>query len=188
MDLKDKCILITGGTGSFGKWVTRELIQYDPKEIRIFSRDEEKQLEMRREYDDEKIKMIIGDIRDFDRISEATRNVDLIFHAAALKVVPSIEYNPEEAVKTNVLGTINVKNAAIKNMVNKSILISTDKAVKPINFYGMTKGIAEKIWVSNSFNDNSVLSVVRYGNVFCSRGSVIPFFKDFEDGHGYRCR
>jgi UDP-N-acetylglucosamine 4,6-dehydratase len=175
--IKGKVILITGGTGSFGRWMTKELLKYQVKEIRIYSRDEEKQLDMSQDIQDKRIKFVIGDVRDYDRIREATRGVNIVFHAAALKIVPMCERHVLEALKTNTLGTMYVKKAAINNNVEKSILISTDKAVKPINLYGMTKAIAEKIWVSNEFETRSKFAVVRYGNVISSRGSVIPYFK-----------
>ncbi len=176
LEFKDKVILITGGTGSFGKYITKELIKKDPKEIRIYSRDEEKQLEMDHVFSNKKIKFILGDVRDYDRVIEATKGVDLIYHAAALKIVPMCETHPSEALKTNVIGTINVKKAAVYHNIERSILISTDKAVKPVNLYGMTKGMAEKVWVNDEFK-NTKFSVVRYGNVIGSRGSVVPFFK-----------
>jgi len=175
-NLRDKIILVTGGTGSFGNFITKELLKYNPREIRIYSRDEEKQLDMNRIFSDPKIKFIIGDVRDYERILEATQDVHLLYHAAALKIVPMCETHPQEALKTNVLGTLNVKKAAIYNKIDKSIFISTDKAVKPVNLYGMTKAIAEKLWINNEFK-NTKFSVVRYGNVIGSRGSVIPFFK-----------
>ena len=175
--INGKVILITGGTGSFGRWMTKELLKHDIKEIRIYSRDEEKQLDMRREFEDKRVKFIIGDVRDYNRLLEATRSVNLLFHAAALKIVPMCEQHVLEALKTNTFGTWYVRRAVIENNVQKSILISTDKAVKPINLYGMTKAIAEKIWISNEFETKSKFAVVRYGNVIGSRGSVIPYFK-----------
>ncbi|GAG79142.1 unnamed protein product [marine sediment metagenome] len=176
-NFKDKTILVTGGTGSFGTFITKELLKHNPKEIRVYSRDEEKQLDMNRAFSEPKIKFIIGNVRDYDRVCEATQDVDIIYHAAALKIVPQCETHPMEALKTNVHGTANVKKAAIYHNVPKSILISTDKAVKPVNLYGMTKSIAEKIWINNQFKTTK-FSVVRYGNVIGSRGSVIPFFKN----------
>jgi len=172
-----KVILITGGTGSFGKWLTRELLKHDVKEIRIYSRDEEKQLDMSREFSDPRLKFIIGDVRDYKRVLEATQGVHILYHAAALKIVPLCEQYPVEALKTNTLGTIYVKKAAINNNVKRSLLVSTDKAVQPINLYGMTKAIAEKNWLNNEFTTKSKFTVVRYGNVIGSRGSVIPYFK-----------
>lgn len=177
ISLEGKTVLITGGTGSFGRWITRELLEYDLKEIRICSRDEEKQLDMRRDFSEPRIKFIIADVRDYERLLEATQGVKLLFHAAALKIVPMCEQYPVEALKTNVLGTWNVKRAAIENGVEKSIFISTDKAVKPLNLYGMTKAIGEKIWINNEFETKSKFAVVRYGNVIGSRGSVVPYFK-----------
>jgi len=177
MSLKEKTVLITGGTGSFGRWMTREILKCDPKEIRIYSRDEEKQLDMRRDFPDPRIRFSVGDVREYERLLEATQGVQLLYHAAALKIVPMCEQHPLEALKTNTLGTWNVKRAAIENGVKKSILISTDKAVKAINLYGMTKAIAEKIWINDEFETESKFAVVRYGNVIGSRGSVVPYFK-----------
>ena len=174
--LRDKIIMVTGGTGSFGNFITKELLKYKPKEIRIYSRDELKQMNMSRVFSNPKIKFIIGDVRDYDRLLEATEDVDLLYHAAALKMVPTCETHPIEALNTNVLGTLNVKKAAIHNNIDKSIFISTDKAVKPVNLYGMTKAMAEKLWL-NSLYKNGKFSIVRYGNVIGSRGSVIPYFK-----------
>ena len=176
MSLDGKTILITGGTGSFGRWLTRDLLKRNPQEIRIYSRDEEKQLEMNHDFSDPRIKFIIGDVRDYDRLLEATKEVQILYHAAALKIVPMCEDHPLEALKTNTLGTVNVKKVVIRNNVERSLLISTDKAVKPINLYGMTKAIAEKIWVSNEFVTKSKFAVVRYGNVIGSRGSIVPYF------------
>lgn len=177
MNLEGKTILITGGTGSFGRWMTRELLKRDPKEIRVYSRDEEKQLDMRRDFPAPNIKFIVGDVRDYDRLLEATQGVQILYHAAALKIIPLCEQHPLEALKTNTLGTWNVKKAAIENGVEKSLFISTDKAVKPVNLYGMTKAIGEKIWTSDEFKTESKFAIVRYGNVIGSRGSVIPHFK-----------
>ena len=177
MDLfKDKTILISGGTGSFGHRATLELLKYHVKEIRIFSRDEEKQLDMRRQINDKILSFIIGNIRDYDAILEATKNVDIIYHAAALKIIPVCEEFPSESLKTNLLGTLNVKDAALANRVPKSIFINTDKAVQPINIYGACKMIAEKMWIHNQ-TEECKFSSVRYGNVIGSRGSVIPFFR-----------
>lgn len=175
--MKGKVVLITGGTGSFGRWMTKELLKRDPKEIRIYSRDEEKQLDMRRDLPDARIKFIIGDVRDYERIVDATKGVQLLYHAAALKIVPMCEQHPLEALNTNTLGTWNIKRAAIENDVEKPVFISTDKAVKAINLYGMTKAIGEKIWINNEFETKPKFAVVRYGNVIGSRGSVIPYFK-----------
>ena len=157
--------------------MTKELLKNDPREIRIYSRDEEKQLDMKREFQDDRIKFIIGDVRDYERLIEATNDVQILYHAAALKIVPACEQHPVEVLKTNTIGTWNVKKVAIRNEVEKSILISTDKAVEPINLYGMTKAIAEKIWINNEVKTKSKYAVVRYGNVIGSRGSVIPYFK-----------
>ncbi|MCX6355542.1 MAG: UDP-N-acetylglucosamine 4,6-dehydratase (inverting) [Candidatus Aureabacteria bacterium] len=178
----DKKILITGGTGSFGRaFVARMLENYHPRVIRIYSRDEMKQYQMRADgFVDKSLRYFIGDVRDRDRLEMAVRGVDIIIHAAALKQVPSCEYNPFEAVKTNVLGAQNIIQAALDNNVSKVVALSTDKAVNPINLYGATKLCAEKIFIeSNSYaGDKPVrFSCVRYGNVLGSRGSVIPVFK-----------
>lgn len=175
----DKVLLITGGTGSFGNAVLSRFLATNIKEIRIFSRDEKKQDDMRHKLRNEKVKYYIGDVRDSDSINKALNNVDYVFHAAALKQVPSCEFYPIEAVKTNILGTENVLNAAIANNVKKVIVLSTDKAVYPINAMGMTKAMSEKVMVARSRNienGNTLLCATRYGNVMGSRGSVIPLF------------
>ena len=175
--LKNKILLITGGTGSFGKEILKEFINTSIKEIRIFSRDEKKQEEVRDEIKNNKIKFYIGDTRDFKSIDNACKNVDYIFHAAALKQVPTCEFYPLEAIKTNILGTENTLEAAIKNKVKKVILLSTDKAVYPINAMGLTKALAEKVMLAKSRNvKNTIFCATRYGNVMLSRGSVIPKF------------
>jgi UDP-N-acetylglucosamine 4,6-dehydratase len=171
-----KRVAVTGGTGSFGHFITQELLKSNAKEILIFSRDEEKQLDMKRDFSDSRLQLVIGDVRDYDRVAECLRT-DYVYHAAALKVIPTCEENPDEAYKTNVKGTINVKKACAKNHVEKAILISTDKAVKPVNTYGMTKALAEKIWLGPEFGAKTVFSVIRYGNVIGSRGSIVPLFK-----------
>ena len=174
-----KVILITGGTGSFGKTITKYLLDYNLKEIRVFSRDEKKQEDMRLSLKNNKLKFIIGDVRDYNSIYDVTKNVDYIFHAAALKQVPTCEFYPMEAIKTNINGANNVMKAAIENKVNKVVLLSTDKAVYPINAMGMSKAMMEKLMVSNSrFNDpnQTIICATRYGNVMASRGSVIPLF------------
>jgi UDP-N-acetylglucosamine 4,6-dehydratase len=177
--LKNKILLITGGTGSFGNAVLQRFLNTDIKEIRIFSRDEKKQHDIRVEMRNEKLKFYIGDVRDFDSISNALKNVDYVFHAAALKQVPSCEFYPIEAVKTNVLGTENVLNASIINNVKKVVCLSTDKAVYPINAMGISKAMMEKVMVAKSRNSgNTILVGTRYGNVMASRGSVIPLFYD----------
>lgn len=176
---KDKTLLITGGTGSFGNTVLDAFINTDIGEIRIFSRDETKQHDMRLKYNNEKIKYYIGDVRSFDSINSAMRGVDYVFSAAALKQVPSCEFYPIEAVRTNVLGTENTLKAAINNKVKNAIVLSTDKAVYPINAMGMTKALMEKVTVATSRNvpaDGPVMCNTRYGNVMASRGSVIPLF------------
>jgi UDP-N-acetylglucosamine 4,6-dehydratase len=179
MMFKDKILLITGGTGSFGNAVLDRFLDSEIKEIRIFSRDEKKQHDMRVVYNNLKIKFYIGDVRDYGSIDQAMFNVDYVFHAAALKQVPSCEFYPIEAVKTNVLGTENVLNAAISNDVKKVVCLSTDKAVYPINAMGVSKAMMEKVFVAKSRNSkNTVIIGTRYGNVMASRGSVIPHFHD----------
>lgn len=178
---KDKTLLITGGTGSFGNTVLDQFIDTDIGEIRIFSRDETKQHELRLKYNNDKIKYHIGDVRDFDSINTAMRGVDYVFSAAALKQVPSCEFYPVEAVKTNVIGTENTLRAAINNNVKNAIVLSTDKAVYPINAMGMTKGLMEKVTIATSRGvpeNGTVMCNTRYGNVMASRGSVIPLFVD----------
>lgn len=170
-------LMITGGTGSFGNAVLKRFLDSDIKEIRVFSRDEKKQDDMRKRYNDAKLKFYIGDVRDYQSILNATRGVDYIFHAAALKQVPSCEFHPMEAVKTNVIGTDNVLEAAIQNSVKRVVCLSTDKAVYPINAMGISKAMMEKVMVAKSRNDNNtVICGTRYGNVMASRGSVIPLF------------
>ena len=177
--LKNKTLLITGGTGSFGNAVLQRFLNTDIKEIRIFSRDEKKQHDMRVEMKNDKLKFYIGDVRDFESISNALKNVDFVFHAAALKQVPSCEFYPIEAVKTNVLGTENVLNASIINNVKKVVCLSTDKAVYPINAMGISKAMMEKVMVAKSRNSGETILIgTRYGNVMASRGSVIPLFYD----------
>ena len=174
-----KIILITGGTGSFGKAVLKRFLHTDIQEIRVFSRDEKKQDDMRKQYASSKIKFYIGDVRDIRSIEAAIRGVDYIFHAAALKQVPSCEFHPMEAVKTNVLGTENVLDAAIHANVKRVICLSTDKAVYPINAMGISKAMMEKVMIAKSRNlegSNTVICGTRYGNVMASRGSVIPLF------------
>lgn len=176
---KGKTLLITGGTGSFGNAVLNKFLNTDIGEIRIFSRDEKKQDDMRRLYKNEKIKYYIGDVRDISSIKDAMYNVDYVFHAAALKQVPSCEFFPLEAVKTNIIGTDNVLTACIDANVKKVICLSTDKAVYPINAMGASKAMMEKVLVAKSRNasaKNTVICGTRYGNVMCSRGSVIPLF------------
>ncbi len=179
MILNNKVLLITGGTGSFGNAVLRKFLNTDISEIRIFSRDEKKQHDMRIELQSPKIKFYIGDVRDYNSISAAMKGVDFVFHAAALKQVPSCEFYPIEAVKTNILGTENVLNAAINCNVAKVICLSTDKAVYPINAMGISKALMEKVMVAKSrISGSTVLVGTRYGNVMASRGSVIPLFYD----------
>jgi len=174
---KDKILLITGGTGSFGNAVLKRFINTEIKEIRIFSRDEKKQDDMRRFYNAPKIKYYIGDVRDYSSINNAMVDVDFVFHAAALKQVPSCEFYPSQAVKTNILGSENTANAAIANGVRKFVSLSTDKAVYPVNAMGISKAMMEKIIIASSRITNStVFCCTRYGNVMASRGSVIPLF------------
>jgi UDP-N-acetylglucosamine 4,6-dehydratase len=181
--LAEKSILITGGTGSFGKKATEIILKrYKPKRLIIFSRDEFKQFEMAQQFPDSQypcIRYFIGDVRDKERLYRAFHNVDYVIHAAALKQVPAAEYNPFEAVKTNILGSQNVINVAIDQGVKKVVALSTDKAANPINLYGATKLCSDKLFIAgNSYvgQDSTIFSVVRYGNVVGSRGSVIPFF------------
>lgn len=177
----NKLLLITGGTGSFGNAVLNRFLDTDIAEIRIFSRDEKKQDDMRKKYANPKLKFYIGDVRDYQSILNATRGVDYIYHAAALKQVPSCEFHPMEAVKTNVLGTENVLEAAIQNEVERVVCLSTDKAVYPINAMGISKAMMEKVMVAKSRNVDSTKTTIcgtRYGNVMASRGSVIPLFVD----------
>lgn len=176
---KDKTLLITGGTGSFGTTVLEQFVPSDIGEIRIFSRDEKKQHDIRTKYNNEKIKFYIGDVRSFDSINSAMRGVDYVFSAAALKQVPSCEFYPVEAVRTNVLGTENTLRAAVNHNVKNVIVLSTDKAVYPINAMGMTKALMEKVTIATSRlvpDNGTVMCNTRYGNVMASRGSVIPLF------------
>lgn len=180
MVFKNKTLLITGGTGSFGNAVLNRFLDTDHfSEIRVFSRDEKKQEDQRRRLSNPKVKFYIGDVRDPQSVETAVRGVDYIFHAAALKQVPSCEFFPLEAVKTNVLGTENVLEAAIRNNVKNVVVLSTDKAVYPINAMGISKAMMEKVLVAKSRNaGNTIISGTRYGNVMASRGSVIPLFVD----------
>ena len=174
-----KVLLITGGTGSFGNAVLRRFLNSDLREIRILSRDEKKQDDMRKKYNSPKLKFYIGDVRDPQSVMNAVRGVDYIYHAAALKQVPSCEFHPLEAVKTNVMGTENVLEAAIQCGVKRVVCLSTDKAVYPINAMGISKAMMEKVAVAKSRNSSqTVINVTRYGNVMASRGSVIPLFVD----------
>ena len=176
---KNKTLLITGGTGSFGNAVLNKFIDSNINEIRIFSRDEKKQDDMRRKFQNDKIKYFIGDVRDESSIDQAMAGVDFVFHAAALKQVPSCEFYPMEAVKTNIIGTENMLNSAIKNNVEKVICLSTDKAVYPINAMGVSKSLMEKVFVAKSRISSKIKIIgTRYGNVMASRGSVIPLFYD----------
>lgn len=186
--LKDKVLLITGGTGSFGNAMLKGFLNSDLKEIRIFSRDEKKQEDMRIEYKNDKLNFVVGDIRDFDSINSAMNGVNFVFHAAALKQVPSCEFYPMQAVQTNINGAENVLEAAARNNVERVVVLSTDKAVYPINTMGMSKAIMEKLAVSKARDPrvqavNAVYTATRYGNVMCSRGSIIPLFiKQIKEG------
>ena len=175
----NKVLMITGGTGSFGQTVLKRFLATEVREIRIFSRDEKKQEEMRIELNHSKLKFYIGDVREYDSVSQAMKGVDYVFHAAALKQVPSCEFYPMEAVRTNVLGTENVMNAATANGVKRVVVLSTDKAVYPINAMGISKAMAEKLMIAKArtqLETEAVLCATRYGNVMASRGSVIPLF------------
>lgn len=181
----NKTILITGGTGSFGKLYVKTLLQrFTPKKIIVYSRDELKQFEMQQDYNDACMRYFIGDVRDRERLTQAMNGVDFVIHAAALKQVPAAEYNPMECIKTNINGAENVINAALANNVEKVIALSTDKAASPINLYGATKLVSDKLFVAAnniSGGHNTIFSVVRYGNVVGSRGSVVPFFQKLID-------
>lgn len=182
MSLSGKIILLTGGTGSFGKKFTETVLkEHNPKVIRIFSRGELNQQEMREQFNDERLRFFIGDVRDRERLYRAMNNVEIVVHAAALKQVSTCEYNPIEAIRTNIDGAVNVIDAAIDNNVEKVMALSTDKAVHPINLYGATKLVAEKLFIqANSYTGErkTIISCVRYGNVIGSRGSVIPVFNE----------
>ena len=184
---ESKTLLITGGTGSFGNAVLERFLNTDIKEIRIFSRDEKKQDDMRKQLNNDKVKFFIGNVRDLSSISNAMNGVDYVFHAAALKQVPSCEFFPMEAVKTNIIGTDNVLTAAINHRVKKVICLSTDKAVYPINAMGISKAMMEKVFVAKSRTVNDTDTMIcgtRYGNVMASRGSVIPLFiEQIKQGH-----
>lgn len=180
---ENKVLLITGGTGSFGNAVLNRFINEDFKEIRIFSRDEKKQDEMRHRLNNPKVNFIIGDIRDFESINNAMAGVDYVFSAAALKQVPSCEFYPMQAIRTNILGSENVLEAAIRNKVKRVVVLSTDKAAYPINTMGMTKALMEKLAISKARDprakeSGTVICATRYGNVLCSRGSIVPLFID----------
>lgn len=180
-EINGKNILITGGTGSFGNQMIEELSNYKPKSIVIFSRDEDKQHNMKEELKDKPIlkilKFVIGDVRDYDRLFAAAKNIDIVFHAAALKQVPTVETHPYEAVKTNVIGAYNMMSVAVARKVKRVVAISTDKAVKPVNAMGITKALQEKIILSEDIaKDGTIFCCVRYGNVLGSRGSVIPLW------------
>ena len=177
--LDNKTLLITGGTGSFGSTLVSKLISSKINKIKIFSRDEKKQEDMRNFYENKKLKFIIGDVRDEEAVSNALKDVDYVFHAAALKQVPTCEFFPMEAFKTNVIGTKNVIKYSIQNKIKRLVVLSTDKAVYPINTMGVTKSLAEKLVISNSLNfydSSTIICATRYGNVIASRGSMIPLF------------
>jgi UDP-N-acetylglucosamine 4,6-dehydratase len=180
--LKGKSVLVTGATGSFGKEFLRELLDTNEVEqITVFSRDELKQFEMRTEFSSPKIKYLLGDVRDYRRVLQATVDIDVVIHAAAMKQIPAAEQNPMEAIKTNILGAENIVNAAIENRVKKVVALSTDKAANPANLYGATKLCSDKLMIAGNYLSNRTdtkFSVVRYGNVLGSRGSVIPFFQE----------
>lgn len=188
MTFKDKTLLITGGTGSFGNALLKGFLDSDLKEIRIFSRDEKKQEDMRIHFKNDKLNFVIGDVRNFDDINHAMAGVDFVFHAAALKQVPSCEFYPMQAVQTNILGAENVLEAAARNNVARVVVLSTDKAVYPINVMGMSKAMMEKLAVSKARDPrvrdiNAIYTATRYGNVMCSRGSIIPLFiKQIKEG------
>lgn len=177
--LKNKVLMITGGTGSFGNTVLKRFLETDVRKIIIFSRDEKKQEDMRIKLRNSKIKFVIGDVRNYESVSQAMRGVDFVFHAAALKQVPSCEFYPMEAVRTNIMGTENVLNAAVASGVKRVVVLSTDKAVYPINAMGISKAMSEKVMIAKSreiSDEGPVICATRYGNVMASRGSVIPLF------------
>ena len=176
---KNKSILITGGTGSLGHALVKHLLTTDVKRIVIYSRDEFKQWSMQNEIKDERLRFFIGDVRDEKRLTTSLQGIDYVIHAAALKQVPACEYNPQEAVKTNVFGAISLIGASLSAQVSKVVAISTDKAVHPINLYGATKACAEKIFISANNNPHTSFNVVRYGNVASARGSVIPLYREY---------
>ena len=180
--LKNKSVLVTGGTGSFGKSFVKRLLKDDEvKKIIVFSRDELKQFEMQSDLDSPKIRYFLGDVRDFSRLKQATDGVDVIVHAAAIKQIPAAEYNPMEAIKTNIIGAENIVNVAIQNGISRVIALSTDKAANPANLYGATKLCSDKLMIAGNVlagRHPTRFAVVRYGNVLGSRGSVIPFFKE----------
>lgn len=180
--MQGKVVLVTGGCGSFGKEFVKDVLTKDPRQVRVFSRDEFKQAEMKAELNDPRVDYLCGDVRDVERLEMALEGVDVCVHAAAMKRIEKCETDPQEAIKTNVLGSVNVANASLRQNVKHCILVSTDKAVNPINLYGATKLCAEKVWVqSNTYrglNRPTKFSVVRYGNVLGSRGSVLHIFKD----------
>lgn len=178
---KNKVILVTGGTGSFGQKFTERVIKFHkPKKLIIFSRDEMKQYEMQKKFNQDNLRYFVGDVRDPDRLHRAFHGVDIVVHAAALKIVPTAEYNPFEVVRTNIIGAENVINVAIDNGIKQVLALSTDKAANPVNLYGATKLCAEKMFIAaNNYSPTGArFAVVRYGNVFGSRGSVVPFFKE----------
>ena len=180
--LRGKSVLVTGATGSFGKEFLRQLLTQDEIErVTVFSRDELKQFEMKTEFSSPKVKYLLGDVRDYKRVLQATVDIDVIIHAAAMKQIPAAEQNPMEAIKTNILGAENIVNASIENRVQKVVALSTDKAANPANLYGATKLCSDKLMIAGNYLSNrseTLFSVVRYGNVLGSRGSVIPFFKE----------
>lgn len=180
LPLKGKCLAITGGTGSFGRAMLRKVLSSDLNEVRIISRDEDKQERLRQEFSDSRIKCVIADVRDIESMRLALKKVDLVFHAAALKQVPTGEFFPTEVLKTNTLGSENVLRSSVENNVEKVVLLSTDKAVEPVNAMGMTKAIMEKMGLAlaRMKNVDTDIVITRYGNVLCSRGSVIPKFVD----------
>ncbi|WP_042142585.1 UDP-N-acetylglucosamine 4,6-dehydratase (inverting) [Paucisalibacillus sp. EB02] len=183
-NFKDKTILVTGGTGSFGKKFIKNILKYDVKKVIVFSRDELKQYEMKQEFKDKRMRFFIGDVRDKDRLYRAFDGVNYVVHAAAMKHVDACEYNPFEAIKTNINGAQYIIEAAIDRGVQKVVALSTDKACSPINLYGATKLASDKLFIAaNSYagDKNTAFSVVRYGNVVGSRGSVVPFFKKMKD-------
>ena len=182
--MKDKTLLVTGGTGSFGVEFVRSTLEQEPKSVRVYSRGELLQEQVAKHFNDDRLRFLIGDVRDYSRLYRAMQGVDIVIHAAALKHVPSCEYNPIEAIATNIGGAQNIINAAINSSVQQVIAISTDKAVQPINIYGATKMVMEKLMTNANVYGSTRFACVRYGNVVNSRGSVIPLFKRQKDEGG----
>lgn len=176
--IENSTIMVTGGTGSFGSEFAKQILKYNPRSVRIYSRDEVKQQQLKSQLDDDRLRFIIGDVRDRERLMATMRDTDIVIHAAALKQIPTCEYNPTEVIKTNIDGSSNVVEAAIERGVNKVLGISTDKAVSPINIYGATKLVMERLFLQANQYTQTKLSIMRFGNIWGSRGSVIPIWEE----------